>query len=86
MQRDLHTEGTTFQYVGVSFLPQISGVPNTAVLASGETFELENVNGEKQSWIGFKTPVSSTPFSILRLMTASHAVGKINPVSLLLLR
>lgn len=76
-------EGKTFESVGVTFPPQISGLPNTAALASGETFEFQNLNGEKQSWIGLKTPVSNTPFSMLRLITASHAVGKIDPVSLL---
>ncbi|MEN6374559.1 MAG: ATP-binding protein [Smithella sp.] len=76
-------EGKTFQSVGVSFPPQISGLPDAAALTSGETFDFQNVNGEKQSWIGLKTPVSNTPFYMLRLITASNAVGKINPLSLL---
>ncbi len=76
-------EGKTFQSVGVSFPPQISGLPNAAALISGEPFEFQDINGEKQSWIGLKTSVSNTPFYMLRLITASHVVGKINPLSLL---
>lgn len=76
-------EGKTFQSVGVSSPPQISGLPSAEALTFGETFEFQDKNGENQSWIGLKIPVDNTPFYMLRLITASNVVGKLNPLSLL---
>ncbi|MCX5846489.1 MAG: PAS domain S-box protein [Deltaproteobacteria bacterium] len=76
-------EGKTFQSVGVSFPSQISSLPNMAALTLGEPFEFQDLNGEKQSWIGVKTPISGTPFHMLRLITASNVVGKLTPQYLL---
>lgn len=76
-------EGKALQFVGVSSPPQISGLPGTAELTLGEPFEFQYNNGGNQSWIGLKIPISNTPFYMLRLITASNVVGKLNPLSLL---
>jgi len=76
-------EGKTFQSVGVSFPSQIAGLPNLAALTPGEPSEFRDLNGERQSWIGLKTPINGTPFHLLRLIAASNVVGKLTPQYLL---
>jgi PAS domain S-box-containing protein len=76
-------EGNTIQPVGDSFPLQISGLPNAEALTFGETFEFQNMKEKNQSWIGLKMPIANAPFYVLRLINASHVVGKLNPLSLL---
>jgi len=69
----------TCQPVGVSFPPQISGLPDLAAVEPGKPFEFQNLNEEKQSWIGLKMPISGTPFHMLRFVAALNVVGRLTP-------
>jgi len=72
-------KGKTFPLVGVSLPPQISGLPDLAAVEPGKPFEFQNLNEEKQSWIGLKMPISGTPFHMLRFVAALNVVGRLTP-------